>query len=150
MNQYRHSPAIVEAYQWTGSTPETRRVVREWVTANIDERGDGLQIETSRGWMTLSPGDWILRGFQGNFWICEREMFSCIYELVLDKPVPQANVIPRRNYIQKMVPAALAIRNATVAVEEVGADPWLTDAVVLLGQAFEKVADYIDRMVADA
>jgi hypothetical protein len=31
-----------------------------------------------------------------------------------------------------------------LAVEIVGAHPLLTDAVVLLGQAREKVADYVD------
>ena len=52
--------------------------------------------------------------------------------------------IPRRNRIDLMTPAELAIRNAVVAVEEVGADELLTEAVILLGQAQEKVADYID------
>lgn len=54
--------------------------------------------------------------------------------------------IPRRIRIDLMTPAELAIRNAMLAVEEVGADPLLTDAVILLQQARDKVADYVDRM----
>lgn len=53
--------------------------------------------------------------------------------------------IPRRCRIDLMAPAELEIRNAVLAVEKLGADPLLTDAVVLLQQAREKVADYIER-----
>lgn len=54
------------------------------------------------------------------------------------------NDIPRRSRIDLMTPAELAIRNAMIAVEEAGAHPLLTEAVVMLGQAREKVADYVD------
>lgn len=53
-------------------------------------------------------------------------------------------MIPRRNYIDQMTSGELAIRDAIIAVEKVGAHPLLTDAVVLLGQAKDKVSDYID------
>lgn len=53
--------------------------------------------------------------------------------------------IPRRNRIDKLTPAELAIRNAMIAVEELPADVRLTEAVVLLGQAQSKVADYVDE-----
>lgn len=55
--------------------------------------------------------------------------------------------IPRRIDINRMSLAELAIRNAIVVVEEAGADPLLTDAVVLLGEAKEKVADWVDREI---
>lgn len=53
--------------------------------------------------------------------------------------------IPRRIRIDLMTPAELAIRDAVIAVEEVGADPLLTEAVILLQRAREKVADFVDR-----
>ena len=52
--------------------------------------------------------------------------------------------IPRRMRIDLYTPAELAIRNAVLAVEEMPADIRLTDAVVLLQKAKEKVADYVD------
>ena len=52
--------------------------------------------------------------------------------------------MPRRRDINLMTPAELAIRNAIGIVEEVGCDPLLTEAVVLLEQAQEKVADFVD------
>ena len=52
--------------------------------------------------------------------------------------------IPRRAYLDRMTPAEQAIFEASNLVEMMGAHPLLTEAVVLLGQAREKVADYVD------
>jgi hypothetical protein len=52
--------------------------------------------------------------------------------------------IPRRIRVDQNTPAELAIRAAVDAVEHAGAHPLLTDAVVLLGEAREKVADFVD------
>jgi hypothetical protein len=56
--------------------------------------------------------------------------------------------IPRRAYVEKMVPAELAIRNAMLAVEEMGADTRLTEAVILLEAAKDKVSDFVDGVPA--
>jgi len=53
--------------------------------------------------------------------------------------------IPRRCRIDKMSGPELAIRDAMLAVEEMGAHPFLTDAVVLLSKAQARVADYVDE-----
>lgn len=52
--------------------------------------------------------------------------------------------IPRRCDLTLMTPAELAIRDAVLAVEAAGAHPLLTDAVVLLGEAQNKVADFVE------
>lgn len=52
--------------------------------------------------------------------------------------------LPRRCYTDLYTPAETAIRNAIITVEAVGAHPLLTDSVVLLGRAQDKVADYVD------
>lgn len=52
--------------------------------------------------------------------------------------------IPRRIRVDLMTPAELAIRAAVQAVEEAGAHAHLTDAVVLLAQARESVANWVD------
>ena len=53
---------------------------------------------------------------------------------------------PRRNDITLCTPAENAIRAAVDAVEEAGAHPLLTDAVNLLDEAREKVADFVDNV----
>lgn len=53
---------------------------------------------------------------------------------------------PRSHSVPHMTAAELAIRAAVQAVEEVGGDVLLTDAVILLDQAQRKVAEYVDKM----
>lgn len=55
---------------------------------------------------------------------------------------------PRRSRLDLCTPAELAIYNAMTEVEKVGADVRLTEAVILLSQAKDKVADYIDEQLA--
>ncbi len=57
--------------------------------------------------------------------------------------------IPRRARLDLNTPAELAIRAAVAEVEKVGADIGLTQAVILLGQAREFVADYVDARATD-
>lgn len=52
--------------------------------------------------------------------------------------------IPRRNCVDRMTEAELAIYHAQQAVEEAGASPMLTEAVELLERARNLVADHVD------
>lgn len=52
--------------------------------------------------------------------------------------------IPRRNRVDQWTPAEHAIDAAMQAVEALPADERLTAAVVLLGDARQRVADYVD------
>lgn len=58
------------------------------------------------------------------------------------------NDIPRRIDLRRLSPAEREIHFATQEVESMGADPRLTEAVILLGRARERVADYIDGVPA--
>lgn len=51
---------------------------------------------------------------------------------------------PRRIHVELLSAAELAIREAVAQVEKMPADVRLTDAVILLQSAREKVADFID------
>lgn len=54
------------------------------------------------------------------------------------------NEIPRRIQVEKMTPAELAIRNAVLEVEKMGADVRLTNIVNILLNAQTLTADYVD------
>lgn len=56
----------------------------------------------------------------------------------------EINNIPRRVDLNRYTPAEKAIYDAILAVEAIGADVRLTDAVKLLTDAKNKVADYVD------
>lgn len=61
---------------------------------------------------------------------------------------PLEVAIPRRIDLQRMTPAERAITEAIRAVEELPADVRLTDAVCLLVQARERVADFVDAQLS--
>ena len=52
--------------------------------------------------------------------------------------------IPRRAQMLYWTPAEQAIHDATQAVEDMPADERLTRAVILLGEARDLVADFVD------
>jgi hypothetical protein len=60
------------------------------------------------------------------------------------------NNIPRRIDTLRHTPAEKSITEAMVMVEQAGCHPLLTDAVVLLGKAREKVADFMDGAASPA
>lgn len=64
---------------------------------------------------------------------------------VVASPTPRSNPdFPRRHCIDQMTEGELAIRAAICTIESMDCDTRLTDAVVLLGQAQAKVADFVD------
>ena len=56
--------------------------------------------------------------------------------------------IPRRAHIDKLIPEELAIRDAMLQVEAMGAHVFLTDAVTYLQKAKDKVSDWYDAKEA--
>jgi hypothetical protein len=42
--------------------------------------GPSLALDTLEGTMTASPGDWIIRGVQGEFYPCKPDIFDATYE----------------------------------------------------------------------
>lgn len=60
------------------------------------------------------------------------------------------NGMPRRCSIYLMTPAELAVRTAKLAIEDMPADVRLTEATILLSQAQEKIADYVDSILMES
>ena len=79
---------------------------------------------------------------------CEGDEPCCEFVAALIPARAMSNP-QRRIRLDLMTPAELSIRNAMLAVEEVGAHQLLTDAVNLLQQARDKVADYVDSKGED-
>lgn len=59
------------------------------------------------------------------------------------------NDFPRRSRLDLNTPAEKAIYDAMQEVEKMAADERLTDAVELLQQAHDKVADYVDEQLTE-
>lgn len=84
---YRKKPVEVEAMQLNG---ETLRIVK-WMAANgsnyrtkthpTDSTQDVIFVPTLEGEMRADPGDWIIRGVEGEFYPCKPHIFEATYEL---------------------------------------------------------------------
>jgi hypothetical protein len=86
---FRKKPVVVEAMQYTR---ESCPVVSAWVyEATNDHPADiidgccgvePLIIQTLEGEMTAQPGDWIIKGVNGEFYPCKPDIFEKTYEPV--------------------------------------------------------------------
>lgn len=92
--RYRKKPVIVEAIQYDGSNGEK---VKEWAGDNkkIWEEYDvyvsppgvstcRIKVITLEGKMYAYPGDWIIRGIEGEYYPCKPSIFEKTYEVVED------------------------------------------------------------------
>jgi hypothetical protein len=100
VTKWRKKPVVIEAMRIDG-TPESAFAARQWVEAHgghVHEgpvppgsyppeegpHGDGwhCRIYTLEGPMLACPGDWIIRGIQGEFYPCKPDIFEASYESV--------------------------------------------------------------------
>lgn len=82
MPRYRKKPIIVKAEQYL---PEQGQQPTGLVY--IDPSGERAlkpYIKTLEGWMTVSPGDWIITGIKGERYPCKPGIFAATYEKVDD------------------------------------------------------------------
>lgn len=84
--RFRKKPVVVYAWQATGIR-EMRRIVK-WIEENGGEAayrapvnfGPAIDILTLEGTMIVQVGDWVIRGFQGEFYPCNPDIFEATYE----------------------------------------------------------------------
>lgn len=83
--RFRKKPVVIEAMQFN---EETREAVIAWCGCRhhaIGEQGEeyetlNLFIRTREGEMMARPGDWIIKGVQGEFYPCKPDIFKQTYE----------------------------------------------------------------------
>jgi len=85
MPHFRKKPVVIEAVRFDG---ENRREVLSFIYPMLSEVGlEGAEVArlpvvigTLEGDMTVSPGDWVIRGVQGEFYPCKPDIFVKTYE----------------------------------------------------------------------
>ena len=95
--RYRKKPVVIEAMQLVGTNADTHAVY-QWIEANTQGSFDPLSeeipasgvsidpatgfflIATLEGVMQAKPGDWIIRGVQGEFYPIKDSIFRETYE----------------------------------------------------------------------
>jgi hypothetical protein len=85
VKRFRKKPVEIEAVQVTDDF--SIATIFGWMSAHGtnptvhgDKRPFGLAIKTLEGTMVASPGDWIIRGVQGEFYPCKPDIFAATYE----------------------------------------------------------------------
>jgi hypothetical protein len=84
MPKYRKKPVVIDAMQWDGTDPSAAAIAAEFdVDAKRLAFGRGvLDVVTLEGGLSASPGDWIIRGVQGELYPCKPDIFDATYEPV--------------------------------------------------------------------
>jgi hypothetical protein len=109
MAKYRKKPVIIEATQWfkNGDHPEDDlppvekvlagesaegKVVRNFRHPDVNDNKDCAHcgykmfwhgwIDTLEGGHIVCPGDWIIKGVQGEYYPCKPDIFEATYESV--------------------------------------------------------------------
>jgi hypothetical protein len=83
--KYRKKPVVIEAIQWTGSH-ESAQEINDWNNKQFwtikDDRR--MMIPTLEGTMAANPGDYIIKGVNGEFYPCKPDVFRKTYDPVYD------------------------------------------------------------------
>jgi hypothetical protein len=101
MAKFRKKPVVIDAVKWDGTEQCLNDVALPFLADGKPDfdhlpsdrmhvhKGIGytpamgqLDIPTLEGVMTASPGDWIIRGVQGEFYPCKPDIFEATYEAV--------------------------------------------------------------------
>lgn len=85
--KYRKKPVVIDAIQFDGSV-ESADKLEIWSGGKVEMYADGvplkpfLKIKTLEGIMTAMPGDYIIKGIEGEFYPCKPGIFEQTYERV--------------------------------------------------------------------
>lgn len=84
--KFRKKPVVIEAMEYTR---ENRKAIIEWAgealqSTAIGDSGEpyeleSLRIKTLEGTMTVSLGDWVIRGVKGEVYPCKPDIFAATY-----------------------------------------------------------------------
>jgi hypothetical protein len=78
MAKFRKKPVVIEAWQWTEDMDHGRE---PWPPVPIYRVDAGRPfINTLEGNMTVSVGDWIIKGVKGEFYPCKPDIFAATYD----------------------------------------------------------------------
>lgn len=85
--KYRKKPVVIEAMVFDG-TVSGALAAKDWIATPVEvvptNTHHVILIPTLEGKMQANPGDYIIRGVQGEFYPCKSDIFEATYERVDD------------------------------------------------------------------
>jgi hypothetical protein len=120
MPKFRKKPVVIEAIQWNGNNNHEFSSFcppgkLKFHFSIIKDDPNNILIDTLDGEMKALPGDWIIKGVNGEFYPCKPDIFEKTYEAVIEE--------------EKM------IRNKWHKIGEIGVDAglvWIGDPCYIL------------------
>ena len=90
MGKFRKKQVVIEAWEWDETKTTLKKIEKagcklmscNGYTDRLDEVTN-LSIETLKGTMSVSKGDYIIKGVNGDFYPCKPDIFKATYEAVL-------------------------------------------------------------------
>lgn len=85
---FQKKPVRVQAMHLDPGTDNWKDVC-DWIAGagqQVNAAEGTVYIPTLEGTMAAQPGDWIIRGVQGEFYPCKPDIFDATYELVVGEP----------------------------------------------------------------
>lgn len=86
VDQYVKKPVTIDAFQWDG-TREGMTEITDWMNENgvspyihVEDGEVVFGIPTLEGVLTISSGDFVIKGVQGEFYPCKPDIFEKTYE----------------------------------------------------------------------
>ena len=83
IRQFRKKPVVIEAMEFTGTNaPACAEFISQGrkVIGTYEPETTHFWIETLEGTMLARPGDWIIKGVNGEFCPCKPDIFTKTYE----------------------------------------------------------------------
>ena len=94
--KYVKKPVVIDAMQYVGQQDLSE--LKIWVETfdvefrtyfNADANSDILSINTLEGTMSVSIGDFVIRGVKGEFYACKPDVFEMTYDKILGENLPE-------------------------------------------------------------
>ena len=102
--KFKKKPVVIDAIQWTGENGEEVRtfIGEKDCIVPIDspiplQQFAYMTLKTPEGYLNAQRGDWIIRDANGDFYPCEEEIFTTIYEPIVDLGALLVTASKRKN-----------------------------------------------------
>lgn len=87
MAKFRKKPVVIDAVRFDPSGPHKNKLPEGVIITKFSAGADNLNyvgfefgIEALGGVVTVTPGDWIIKGVKGEFYPCKPDIFAMTYE----------------------------------------------------------------------
>lgn len=79
--KFRKKPVVIDAMLFDGSNHDE---LENWSLGQVERVKPSwvMHIDTLEGIMTVSKGDWVIKGVKGEFYPCNPDIFEATYEKV--------------------------------------------------------------------